>query len=932
MRFGKLAFWAAAIVCVNLFSAAWAEPDSKAPAPAGTPVRTVAALPHNSELFKFEKIAIPGGPTLICQNIPELTAVAVCLCVPAGSLYDKPGKMGTAHLTEHLMFRTVKGYPVGRLQLEFEKIGARRGASVTARTAQFWETVPSGEINKALEAECGRLAGFAATNKELAQEQAILKAELARLNADPLRSVQRYLGFQLNIPGGISALDPSGNIVDIDNIALDDLKAFYAEHYRKDEATITVIGNFDPNAAENTIKQYFVKNALVSADKGPDANAADNAGTADLSKVANDKENGGAANLSLGAEAAQKVPAQSTAQGASAQEVAQEASANSEHQAQENAMSKPSVPGCLLKALNVSELTGEKRAAVYVADALLSQGECSYLYKALQKSDFNDDIEIASDDNADGFYAAGLYFADNISPQAAAELFDKALGECRYVSADDLLTAKDRALLKFYRCWEKISNRCRMVSQAETQGKLDDLLALPDNIANLHAKSLESFIAGFSAKSATYVSDNGRNTSYSNTLPVTEAYAEPYVRYELDNGMKLLCWEDTASEVVYLSGYINGGSRLDPPGLQGITSIVSDMLNSGEGVEELRGKAASLGIKLEFVCDKQLIVIKGSCLKGDLPRLLEYLSGILQKDITEQSAENARLAALAKAERGNSDLLSSIYSEFLRMLFPAGYPFAHDVSGTAESIAIITADDIRAHFKEICRPDRVVIALTGGVESNIAYDEFKSNFDSWQKPQLEIPALPAVAPITARSASISCAGGEMVAAGSLGPDRDNPQYHSFCVLMQILGGSTGGSRLPIRIVHLEKIGTSVNASVIPYSGRAPWIIAAKVNPGQSDRAIAIIKQELQRLRDYGPTEEEMKRAVSCLSGRFLVNACDLEARADLMCSMEYHHSPGEWISGKSSAYDKVTISSLRATAQKWLYPDKLVIVRNVSQQ
>ena len=898
MRFGKLAFWAASVICVSFFSAAWAEPDSKVPAPAGTPVRAVAAVPHNSEQFKFEKIAIPGGPTLLCQNIPNLTAVAVCLCVPAGSLYDKPGKMGTAHLTEHLMFRTVKGYPVGRLQLEFEKIGARRGASVTAHTAQFWETVPSGEINKALEAECGRLSGLAASEKELKTEQGILKAELVRLNADPLRSVQRYLGSQLNLPGGISSIDPSGNIDDIDNISLDDVKAFYAEHYARDKATITVIGNFDPKDAENTIKQYFVKNALAAV--------ADDNG-----QGANDKENGGAADSSQDAEtSADQEPKSADAAGTD----------------------KPSVPGCLLKALDVRELTGEKRAAVYVADALLTQGECSYIHKAVQKSELCESMEIAADDNQDGFYITGLYFADAIDPQKAAELFDITLSDCRHISADELLTAKDRALLKFYRNWEKIGNRCRMASQAETLGQLDDLLALPENIANVSAKSLEKFIADFSAESASYISDHGGKAANYNVSAVTEAYAEPYERYELDNGMKLLCWEDKASEVIYLSGYINGGSRLDPPGLQGITSIVSDMLNSGEGVEELRKQAASLGIKLEFICDKQLIVIKGSCLKGDLPRLLEYLSGILQKDITDQGAEKARLAALTKAERGTSDLLGSVYSEFLQLLFPAGYPFAHDISGNADSIAIMTADDIRAHFKEICRPDRVVIALTGGVEPNVAYEEFRSDFDSWQKPPLEILPLPAVAPVTSRTATVSCAGGEMIAAGSLGPDRDNPHYHSFCVLMQILGGSPGGSRLPIRIVHLEKIGMSANASVIPYSGRAPWIIAVRVKPGQSDRALAIIKQELQRLRDYGPTEEEMKRAISCLDGRMQVNSCDPEARAELMCSMEYHHSPGDWISGNSSAYDKVTIASLRAAAQKWLYPDKLVIVRNVPKQ
>src|SRR5690606_29080297 len=108
---------------------------------------------------------------------------------------------------------------------------------------------------------------------------------------------------------------------------------------------------------------------------------------------------------------------------------------------------------------------------------------------------------------------------------------------------------------------------------------------------------------------------------------------------------------------------------------------------------------------------------------------------------------------------------------------------------------------------------------------------------------------------------------------------------AFNLLNQILGGNPATSRLALRIRDEEKLGPSASARLVPLSGPVPWAVVLQVQPDQVERALEVVREEMERLRREPPTEEEVKRAVAALEGRLQVSLAEPAARAELLSTL-----------------------------------------------
>ncbi|GGF97921.1 hypothetical protein GCM10007304_09830 [Rhodococcoides trifolii] len=175
-----------------------------------------------------------NGIRSIVLDRPGSSAVEIASVVRAGSRHDPPGRIGTAHLTEHLL--TVGADDVSR---GVESVGGSFAATTHPDHMQFVTTAPAGLWNDLLLADVNRVHGRMMLQKSDIDAQRVAVAEEIRAAA---ASPSPWPGMTGALHGGDDALghDGFGEIADLDRIDLAVCTRFVSAVVRPERAVIVV--------------------------------------------------------------------------------------------------------------------------------------------------------------------------------------------------------------------------------------------------------------------------------------------------------------------------------------------------------------------------------------------------------------------------------------------------------------------------------------------------------------------------------------------------------------------------------------------------------------------------------------------------------------------------------------------------------------------
>jgi zinc protease len=242
----------AAIAIFALFSGAFLRGEDAPVAKQGTvpPPTTVPAM-------DFKHSTLPNGLEIYTVEDHSVPIVGVQVWYHVGSKDDPPNRSGFAHLFEHMMFKGNEHMTAEMFENLTENIGGENNAYTADDVTVYHETVPSNYLNPILWAEAERMSSLALNDKNFASERDVVKEEYRqRIRANP------YGEFYLDIERKSFAVHPYkrpgiGNIQELDASKLPEAKAFHSTFYRPDNATLVVVGDFNPEELDGWIKKYF---------------------------------------------------------------------------------------------------------------------------------------------------------------------------------------------------------------------------------------------------------------------------------------------------------------------------------------------------------------------------------------------------------------------------------------------------------------------------------------------------------------------------------------------------------------------------------------------------------------------------------------------------------------------------------------------------
>src|SRR5258705_2623504 len=213
-------------------------------------------------------------------------------------------------------------------------------------------------------------------------------------------------------------------------------------------------------------------------------------------------------------------------------------------------------------------------------------------------------------------------------------------------------------------------------------------------------------------------------------------------------------------------------------------------------------------------------------------------------------------------------------------------PYGHPISGTPESLARISREDLAKMHERFYRPDNAILVIGGDLKAKDAFALATRYFGDWQKPTAALPVSGAAASIVAgkpgRVVVIDKpdAGQAAVYLARIGINRKDADYFRGIVANSVLNGYSGRLNQEIRI----KRGLSYGAGSTLDARRdvGPFVASAQTKNESGAQVADLLIGEVGRLSSSPPADAGLTPRKAVLIGNFSRN---LETGAGLVAQV-----------------------------------------------
>lgn len=237
-------FWVACMaLSLGLLPQAQAATDN-------TPLNAVASVEGVSEY------RLDNGLRVIFAPDESRSNTTVNMTYLVGSRHENYGQTGMAHLLEHMLFRGTPNMP--NALAEFSKRGLAANGTTSADRTNYFATFAADEetLQWYLDWQADVMTNATISKDELDAEMTVVRNEMERGENSPFRVLMQKMqaaAFQWHNYGKSTI----GARSDVEQVDVEQLRAFYKEYYQPDNAVLIVAGRFDPNTTLAHIQEIF---------------------------------------------------------------------------------------------------------------------------------------------------------------------------------------------------------------------------------------------------------------------------------------------------------------------------------------------------------------------------------------------------------------------------------------------------------------------------------------------------------------------------------------------------------------------------------------------------------------------------------------------------------------------------------------------------
>jgi zinc protease len=861
---------------------------------------------HGAEQKTVTRETLANGMRVVIIHNVLAPVVTVEMNFLVGGDETPAGFPGMAHAQEHMAFRGCQGMSADQTAAIYAQLGGENNADTQQNITQYYATVPSADLDVALQAQATCLRGVDDSDTEWNQERGAIEQEVARDLSNPTYKFISRLNEDM-FAGTPYAHDPLGTKTSFDGTTGQMLKDFYKSWYTPSNAILVIVGDIDAAETFNKIKRWFGDipshplPARESVDLKPvrsetftlDSNLPYVLGFIAYRLPGTDSPDYAAAQILGDVLASQRADLYGMVPAGKA--LAAEFGLAETY-------AKASVGYGLVAVPAGADITGAMKEMRTILARYAEKGVPEELVAAAKRS------EIASGE-----------FQRNSIPGLANVWSDALAAEGRQSPDEDIDAIKrvtladvNRVAKKYLADENSITATLKPVQSGAPVsekgfGGGEKLTSAPTKPVQLPAWAAASLAELKIPSSTMTLSDT--------TLP---------------NGLRLIVKQDLTSPTISVVGSVKHNPDLQTPaGLDGVSDLLDGLFSYGTKSldrlafqKELDDIAASENAGYSF----SLSVLKEHFLRGVELLADNELHPALPADafaVVQQQTE--------QFVAGNMDSPGYKTSRALdHAMLPEGDPALREA--TPASIKKVTLDDVKRYHAATFRPDLATIVVIGDVTAEEAKAVISKWFGEWKatgpKPEVTLPAVALNKPSTVSVPDSEQVQDYVVLAEQLNLNRFDPDYYPMQLGNHVLGGGFYATRLYHDLRQTAGYVYNVDVSLSASKTRASYSVSYGCDPGNVSKARTLIQRDLEQMRTEEVSVEELHQAKALLLRQIPLGESSEVSVAEGLLARAQIGLPLDEPTHAAKKYVELTAADVKAAfARQLRIPDLVQVVR-----
>jgi zinc protease len=208
----------------------------------------------------YEKYSLPNGLTIVLNEDKSDPIAALAVYYHVGSSREVPGKTGFAHLFEHMMFQKSENVGEDQLFKNIQGAGGTLNGSTNQDRTNYFEVIPKNALEMAMWLESDRMGYLenTVTRTALTNQQNVVQNEKRESVDNAAYGFNSMLIAKNLYPAGHPySWTVIGEMEDLANASVGDVRAFHKKFYAPNNATLTVSGDINKEEVKALIEKYF---------------------------------------------------------------------------------------------------------------------------------------------------------------------------------------------------------------------------------------------------------------------------------------------------------------------------------------------------------------------------------------------------------------------------------------------------------------------------------------------------------------------------------------------------------------------------------------------------------------------------------------------------------------------------------------------------
>lgn len=415
-------------------------------------------------------------------------------------------------------------------------------------------------------------------------------------------------------------------------------------------------------------------------------------------------------------------------------------------------------------------------------------------------------------------------------------------------------------------------------------------------------------------------------------LPLLSAPAEAEIDIQpVTTPLGVQAWlvEEGSIPFVAIEVVFAGGAALETEDTAGAVALMAALLSEGSGEMDAQAVAEATerlaaGISVDSGRDSVRLSIRA--LSENRDQVIDLARQILMAPRFDADAlERERARTLTSLRRNARNPNAIAARRFAQTAF-AGHPYALPVEGTPETVAALTADDLRAAHRAALARDRVHV----GVAGDISADELAPLLD---RLLADLPAEGGALPGRAEFAAppgvqvLEFPGPQsLIFLGHAGIPRDDPDFLTAFVINDLFGSGRFGTRLMSELRERRGLTYGVGTGLSSMAFGEAFQGRVSTDNANAGEVVALLRQEWEWLQGGGITQADLEAAQTYLTGSYPLRFDGNASIAAILASMQFQGFDIDYVNVRNDLVRALTLEEVHRVAERLARPDALHFV------